>query len=169
MPTPRLRRIPGRLSHRRRRRFSAAGVTRPRKGEGAVGRVALTREPVQIADISDPTAYESRVRNTLLQIGFRALLAVPLIFEDQLVGALIVMRKRIGTFAAEEVVLLQTFATQSALAIQNARLFREIEDKSRQLEVASPNSWRTCLMSCGRHSTPSSVSLRCCQRKCSAS
>jgi len=111
--------------------------TRPRKGEGAVGRVALTREPVQIADISDPTAYESRVRNTLLQIGLRALLAVPLIAEDQLVGALIVMRKRTGTFAAEEVALLQTFATQSALAIQNARLFREIEQKGRQLEVAS--------------------------------
>jgi len=111
--------------------------TRPRKGEGAVGRVALTREPVQIADISDPTAYESRVRNTLLQIGLRALLAVPLIAEDQLVGALIVMRKRTGTFAPEEVALLQTFATQSALAIQNARLFREIEEKSRQLEVAS--------------------------------
>jgi GAF domain-containing protein len=111
--------------------------TRPRKGEGAVGRVALTREPVQIADISDPAAYESRVRHTLLQIGLRALLAVPLIAEDRLVGALIVMRKRTGTFAAEEVTLLQTFATQSALAIQNARLFREIEDKSRQLEVAS--------------------------------
>src|SRR5262249_41864350 len=111
--------------------------TRPRKGEGAVGRVAQTREPVQIADISDPAAYESRVRNTLLQIGLRALLAVPLIAEDQLVGALIVMRKRTGTFAAEEVALLQTFATQSALAIQNARLFREIEEKSRQLEAAS--------------------------------
>jgi len=111
--------------------------TRPRKGEGAVGRVAQTREPVQIVDISDATTYESRVRNTLLQIGLRALLAVPLIAEDQLVGALIVMRKRAGTFAAEEVALLQTFATQSALAIQNARLFREIEDKSRQLEVAS--------------------------------
>jgi two-component system, NtrC family, sensor kinase len=111
--------------------------TRPRKGEGAVGRVAQTREPVQIVDISDPAAYESRVRNMLLQIGLRALLAVPLIAEDQLVGALIVMRKRSGTFAPEEVALLQTFATQSALAIQNARLFREIEDKSRQLEVAS--------------------------------
>src|SRR4029453_9149433 len=111
--------------------------TRPRKGEGAVGRVAQTREPVQIADISDPTTYESRVRRTLLHIGLRALLAVPLIAEDQLVGALIVMRKRAGTFAAEEVTILQTFATQSALAIQNARLFREIEEKSRQLEVAS--------------------------------
>jgi signal transduction histidine kinase len=110
---------------------------RPQKGEGAVGRVAQTREPVQIADISDPAAYESRVRDMLLQIGLRALLAVPLIAEDRLVGALIVMRKRTGTFAAEEVALLQTFATQSALAIQNARLFREIEDKSRQLEVAS--------------------------------
>ena len=92
---------------------------------------------MQIADISDPTAYESRVRHTLLHIGLRALLAVPLIAEDELVGALIVMRKRTGTFAAEEVALLQTFATQSALAIQNARLFREIEAKSRQLEVAS--------------------------------
>jgi GAF domain-containing protein len=111
--------------------------TRPRKGEGAVGRVAQTREPVQIADISDPAAYESRVRNMLLQAGLRALLAVPLIAEDQLVGALIVMRRRSGTFAEEEVALLQTFATQSALAIQNARLFREIEQKSRQLEVAS--------------------------------
>jgi signal transduction histidine kinase len=47
------------------------------------------------------------------------------------------MRKRTGTFVEEEVALLQTFATQSALAIQNARLFREIEEKSRQLEVAS--------------------------------
>ena len=54
-----------------------------------------------------------------------------------MVGALIVMRKRTGTFATEEVRLLQTFATQSALAIQNARLFREIEIKSRQLEAAS--------------------------------
>jgi len=111
--------------------------TRPRKGEGAVGRVAQTREPVQIADISDATAYESRVRHILLQIGLRALLAVPLIAEGRLVGALIVMRKRTGTFAEEEVALLQTFATQSALAIQNARLFLEIEEKSRQLEVAS--------------------------------
>jgi signal transduction protein with GAF and PtsI domain len=57
--------------------------THPRKAEGAVGRVAQTREPVQIADISDATAYESRVRNMLVQIGLRALLAVPLIAEDR--------------------------------------------------------------------------------------
>src|SRR4029450_2032456 len=82
---------------------------RPRKGEGAVGRVAVTRSPVQIVDIADAGAYESRVRNILLQMGLRALLAVPLIAEDHLVGALIVMRKRTGSFADEEVALLPTF------------------------------------------------------------
>ena len=52
-------------------------------------------------------------------------------------GALTVWRKEAGDFSAEVINLLQTFATQSALAIQNARLFREIEDKGKQLEVAS--------------------------------
>jgi len=65
------------------------------------------------------------------------LLAVPLLREDHLIGGLTVLRKMPGQFPRETIELLQTFATQSALAIQNARLFREIEDKSRQLEVAS--------------------------------
>jgi GAF domain-containing protein len=53
------------------------------------------------------------------------------------VGALTVWRKQAGSFSQEIVQLLQTFATQSALAIQNARLFREIKDKSRQIEAAN--------------------------------
>jgi signal transduction histidine kinase len=57
--------------------------------------------------------------------------------EGRLVGCLGVTRNRPGEFPPETVELLRTFATQSALAIQNARLFREIEEKSRQLEVAS--------------------------------
>jgi len=64
-------------------------------------------------------------------------LAVPLLAEDHIVGSLIVARARPGDFPSDMIDLLKTFATQSALAIQNARLFREIEDKSRQLEVAS--------------------------------
>ncbi len=62
---------------------------------------------------------------------------MPLLREDHLLGGLIVNRKTAGEFAPQVIELLKTFATQSALAIQNARLFREIEDKSRQLEVAS--------------------------------
>jgi signal transduction histidine kinase len=57
--------------------------------------------------------------------------------EGQLIGCLVVSRNRAGNFPAETVELLRTFGTQSALAIQNARLFHEIADKSRQLEAAS--------------------------------
>jgi signal transduction histidine kinase len=62
---------------------------------------------------------------------------VPLLRPDQIVGALVVRRKAPGEFPKSTVELLETFADQSVLAIQNARLFREIEDKSQQLEEAS--------------------------------
>jgi len=106
-------------------------------GEGAVGRAAESREPVQIPDIRDTTVYSSRVRDAVLAAGYRALLAVPLLSEDQVVGALVVNRRVPGEFEARVVDVLRTFGTQSALAIQNARLFREIEDKGRQLEAAN--------------------------------
>ncbi|PYN42173.1 MAG: histidine kinase [Candidatus Rokuibacteriota bacterium] len=107
-----------------------------RKGEGVTGRLAEAQEPIQLSDILEAPA-ESRVRDTLGRAGYRALLAVPLVSEDHLLGGLTVFRKTPGEFAPEVIDLLRTFATQSALAIQNARLFREIADKSRQLEVAS--------------------------------
>jgi signal transduction histidine kinase len=79
----------------------------------------------------------TRIRSILARLGYRSVLAVPLLLEQRVLGALVVQRRELGTFAPEVVNLLQTFATQSALAIQNARLFLEIADKSRQLEVAS--------------------------------
>jgi signal transduction histidine kinase len=72
-----------------------------------------------------------------LVIGAR--LVVPLLAVDKVVGALVVRRKAPGEFSRSTVELLQTFAAQSVLAIQNARLFAEIEDKSRQLQQASEN------------------------------
>ncbi len=107
-----------------------------RQGEGATGRLAEVQEPIQVLDILEaPT--ESRVGSALVRAGYRALLAIPLLREDHLLGGLTVIRKARGAFAPEVIELLQTFATQSSLAIQNARLFLEIEDKSRQLEAAS--------------------------------
>src|SRR5262249_27685319 len=108
-----------------------------RKGGGAVGQTAITRQPVQVPDITVPGAYDSRVRTNLIEFGVRAVLAVPMIHQDRLIGCLGVTRNGPGDFPPETIDLLRTFATQSALAIQNARLFQEIEDKSRQLEVAS--------------------------------
>ena len=108
-----------------------------RKGEGAMGRAAETREPTQVADIAAPGAYQSHIRDTLLGAGYRALLSVPLLREGEIIGSLSLNRHTPGEFPPEAVEVLKTFATQSALAIQNARLFREIADKSRQLEAAS--------------------------------
>ena len=73
----------------------------------------------------------------ILAAGFRALLVVPLLRPDRILGALVVRRRQPAAFPKATVDLLQTFAAQSVLAIQNARLFTEIEEKSRQLEVAS--------------------------------
>ena len=112
-------------------------TSRLRRGEGAVGIAAQAREPIQIPDIAVDGAYDSRLREGLLRAGTRALLAVPLLREERILGGLVVSRRAPGAFPPEAVELLKTFATQSALAIQNARLFREIEVKSRELEVAS--------------------------------
>ena len=95
------------------------------------------RQAVQIHDITTARDCESPIRQPLIDAGHRALLGVPLLSEDEVIGVLAVTRKTPGEFEPEIVRLLTTFATQSALAIQNARLFLEIEDKSRQLEVAS--------------------------------
>jgi GAF domain-containing protein len=115
----------------------ARRTTRIRKGEGVLGQTAITLEPFQVPDITVPGAHESRLREILIESGVRAVLAVPMVREGELIGCLGVTRNHPGEFPPETIELLRTFATQSALAIQNARLFHEIEDKGRQLEVAS--------------------------------
>jgi signal transduction histidine kinase len=109
-----------------------------RLGEGAVGQAAVSRAPVQVPDILDEREYgTTRLRPILARLGYRSLLAVPLLREERIVGGLVVWRRETGAFSAGVVHLLQTFATQSVLAIENARLFREIEEKGRQLESVS--------------------------------
>jgi GAF domain-containing protein/DNA-binding response OmpR family regulator len=107
-----------------------------RRGEGVAGRIAVTREPVQVPDIGAAGAYSGPLRDVLLRTGTRALLGIPMLREGHLIGGLTVTRKTPGEFSPGIIDLLKTFASQSALAIQNAKLFREIGDKSRQLEAA---------------------------------
>jgi signal transduction histidine kinase len=109
-----------------------------RLGEGVAGQAAARQAPVQIADVlAEGTYGVARVRAIFERRGYRSLLAVPLLFERQIVGVLAMWRREPGRFPQDSVDLLQTLATQSVLAIQNARLFREIADKSQQLEAAS--------------------------------
>ncbi len=107
-----------------------------RRGEGPVWRAGVTGHPTEIPEMLDDS-YQTPRREFLIRAGYRALLVVPLLREDHIIGALSVVRKSPGAFAPEIVELLKTFATQSALAIQNARLFREIAEKGKELEVAS--------------------------------
>ena len=104
-------------------------------GETALGRAGMKREAMQVPDILEEPTYPHR--EIMKREGLRALLSVPLLREDKLIGGLVVRRRAPGKFEKETVELLQNFATQSTLAIQNARLFREIEEKGRELEIAS--------------------------------
>jgi signal transduction histidine kinase len=104
-------------------------------GETPVGEAAAQRKPIEIRDLRD--LPPSAIVEVILRAGYRAVLVVPLLRPDQIVGALVVRRRRPGLFPQSTIELLQTFAAQSVLAIQNARLFSEIEEKSRQLEVAN--------------------------------
>jgi signal transduction histidine kinase len=114
-------------------------------GETAVGRAAAERAPIQIPDVQiiydEAIAHlpkdSSLVLDVVQRAGYRAFLIVPMLRPDQIVGALVVRRKEPGEFPRSTVELLETFADQSVLAIQNARLFREIEEKGRELEMAS--------------------------------
>jgi signal transduction histidine kinase len=109
-----------------------------RIGEGATGRAAETKMPTQIADLRQEQEFATRgMRPILSRLGYQSLLAVPLLLDQKIMGALTIYRRETGSFTPEVVNLLRTFATQSTLAIQNARLFREIEDKGRQLEAAN--------------------------------
>jgi signal transduction histidine kinase len=99
-----------------------------------VGRAAIEGRPVQVPDLRD--ASTDAHLQVLLDAGWKSLVAVPMLREGSIVGALVVRRRTSGGFSAEICDLLQTFAGQSALAIFNARLFRELERKTAELQVA---------------------------------
>ena len=106
-----------------------------RLGDPVVGECGERREAVQIGDLR--TAPSSPLLDILLRIGVRAILAVPLMHQGEVIGALVVRRNHPGAFSAEIIHLLEAFAAQSAIAVHNARLFEEIARKSRELEIAS--------------------------------
>ena len=118
-------------------RILGAGVAAqaPLATSSLIVRTVVGRAPIQIPDIEASADFQGR--DLLLRWGYRALLAVPLLLGDRIIGVMNVRRRRAGEFTKREVELVTTFARQSAVAIENARLFHEIEDKGRQLEIAS--------------------------------
>jgi signal transduction histidine kinase len=103
--------------------------------ESAIGRVLLERAPIHIVDVATDPEY----RMVAIQKagGYHSVFGVPLQREGTLIGVLILARRDVRPFTDKQIELVQTFADQAVIAIDNVRLFDEIQDKSRQLEEAS--------------------------------
>jgi signal transduction histidine kinase len=107
----------------------------PTLHDSIVGRAAATGEPQNVSDIAmeKPLAFHAR----LLAEGYRSILAVPTIRSNQLIGGIVLGRKAVGGYGAQEIDLLRTFANGCSIAIDHARLFFEVGQKNTALQLAS--------------------------------
>jgi len=112
----------------------AAYPLRPGSGT-ASARAIRDRTPAQIVDVLADAEFAPK--DAALQAGFRSNMAVPMLHDDQVIGAIAVARDTPGTYPDKQVRLLQTFARQAVVAIQNARLFRETQEARAAAEAAN--------------------------------
>jgi signal transduction histidine kinase len=116
--------------------FNEFVETLPIQSRGTVaGRVLLEGKPIHVADVAADPEY------TLVEVqkkgGFRTVLGVPLLREGATSGALVLGRALVRPFTDRQIELATTFADQAVIAIENVRMFDEIQDKSRKLAEAS--------------------------------
>jgi two-component system, NtrC family, sensor kinase len=102
----------------------------PRPGSGLVALVE-TKQPVQLQDLQNVPAYAGNRLTTLA--GARTLLIVPLLKDDRLIGAINIYRQEVRPFTVKQVALLENFAAQAVIAIENARLLSELRQRTTDL------------------------------------
>jgi signal transduction histidine kinase/HAMP domain-containing protein len=106
-------------------------------GEGAISTAAVTGSPAQVRDLlNEKELALPKLSGSLAHFGYRALIAAPLLHEERILGGLVVARREAGEFSREVVGLIEAFATQSALAVRNAKLFEEQRQRERDLRAA---------------------------------
>ena len=114
------------------------GIDRwPLDQESVSGECVLSSRVMVIPDRELAFAQYPRTRMIATAIGWHSGLFVPLLREGNAIGCIGVLRETVGDFDVKEISLAQVFADQAVIAIENARLFHEIQDKSRQLEIAN--------------------------------
>jgi signal transduction histidine kinase len=117
---------------------ATVGQSRALNRESAMGRAIVDAKTFHFADIRqlDPTEFAA-AHELSAWVGFRANLAAPLLREGHAIGGIALRRPEPGPFTPRQIALLESFAAQAVIAIENVRLFTEIQEKSRQLEIAS--------------------------------
>jgi signal transduction histidine kinase len=115
------------------RNFKGAPVSR----DSGAGRCVIEKRSMQYPDIEYGDDVPPALRANCAATDVKACMYAPLVWEDRGIGAIFVGRRYKGPFSEKEMGLLKTFADQAVIAIQNSRLFREIQEKSAQLEVAN--------------------------------
>ncbi|MBV8927213.1 MAG: HAMP domain-containing protein [Bradyrhizobium sp.] len=100
-----------------------------------LGDAASRGEPIAVPDLN--SAADHLLRNIAVEAGFQAVLVVPLVDQQGVLGALVVLRREAGAFPQGLIGLMRTFAHQSVLAMRNARLFTEVDQKGRELASAN--------------------------------
>ncbi len=120
-----------------RERWGSEGWIPVGSAGGVMSTVVTLRSTLHVSDVkADPIFSTTRVvRNT----GSRTVLGVPMLREGRVIGAMVLSRYQVRPFSDREIELVQTFADQAAIAIENVRLFNEIDEKGRQIEAASRN------------------------------
>jgi signal transduction histidine kinase len=115
------------------------GPRRPTPG-GTMSRVLRGGQLMQTVDLRESAEYRNRRPmhvQMVEQIGVRSYLDVPMLKDGRVVGNIEIFRSEVRPFTQSEIDLVSTFANQAVIAIENVRLFNEIQDKSRQLEIAN--------------------------------
>jgi GAF domain-containing protein len=97
------------------------------------GRSIIDMEPIQVADLQQAGDEFALGRQYATEIGYRAVLGVPLIREGRALGSIAILRTEVGSFGQKHVALLSTFADQAAIAIENVRLFEAEQQRTREL------------------------------------
>jgi two-component system, NtrC family, sensor kinase len=108
-------------------------VTFPLVRGRIIGRAVIDRRTIQVADaLAEADEYPESHKNAL-QLGYRTTLAVPLVHAGKAIGAIVMRRTEVRPFAERQIELVNTFADQAVIAIENTRLFEEVQARTREL------------------------------------